>query len=150
MTALKCLVTGDIAEKLGYYKPAQIHAKFLPGLGEGGKMSASMPETAIFTTDSPDLAEKKVLGAFTGGGSTIKEHREKGGKPRVCSIFAYYFYLFEEDDNKLKELEKNCLSGTLICGECKAILSDRIKRFLVDFQLKREQSRDLLNHFLLK
>ncbi len=33
-------VTRDIAQKLGYYKPAQIHCRFLPGLGAGGKMSA--------------------------------------------------------------------------------------------------------------
>ena len=44
-------MTRDIAEKMGYYKPAQIHAKFLPGLGKGGKMSSSLPETAIFTKD---------------------------------------------------------------------------------------------------
>ncbi|OYT44102.1 tryptophan--tRNA ligase [Candidatus Bathyarchaeota archaeon ex4484_40] len=29
-------VTRDVAPKLGYYKPAQIHCKFLPGLGKGG------------------------------------------------------------------------------------------------------------------
>ena len=44
-------VTRDVAPKLGFYKPAQIHSKFLPGLGKGGKMSASQPETCIFTTD---------------------------------------------------------------------------------------------------
>jgi tryptophanyl-tRNA synthetase len=48
-------VTRDIAQKLGYYKPAQIHCRFLPGLGPGGKMSASEPETSIFTMDVPEL-----------------------------------------------------------------------------------------------
>lgn len=47
-------ITRDVAEKLGFYKPAQIHSKFLPGLSNSSKMSSSKPETAIFTTDEPD------------------------------------------------------------------------------------------------
>lgn len=143
-------VTRDIAEKLGYYKPAQMHAKFLPGLGKGGKMSASMPETAIFTTDPPELADKKVMEAFTGGQPTIREQREKGGNPNVCSIYAYYYFIFEEDDSKLVEIEGQCRSGTLICGDCKLKLAKRVKRFLVDFQEKRRKGRDKLEDYLLK
>jgi tryptophanyl-tRNA synthetase len=36
-------MTRDVAEKLGYYKPAQIHNKFLPGLQQGGKMVQASP-----------------------------------------------------------------------------------------------------------
>jgi tryptophanyl-tRNA synthetase len=143
-------MTRDIAEKLGYYKPAQIHAKFLPGLGQGGKMSASQPETAIFTTDPPELAEQKVMGAFTGGQATVREQREKGGDPTVCSVYAYYYFLFEEDDTRLIELENECRSGALICGDCKARLARVVSRFLVDFQRKREKARDRLEDFLIK
>lgn len=143
-------MTRDIAEKLGYYKPAQIHAKFLPGLGQGGKMSASQPETAIFTTDPPELAEQKVMGAFTGGQATVREQREKGGDPTVCSVYAYYYFLFEEDDARLIELENECRSGALVCGDCKARLAKNISRFLVDFQRKREKARDRLEDFLIK
>jgi tryptophanyl-tRNA synthetase len=32
-------MTRDISERMGYYKPAQIHSKFLPGIGISGKMS---------------------------------------------------------------------------------------------------------------
>jgi tryptophanyl-tRNA synthetase len=142
-------MTRDIAEKLGYYKPAQIHAKFLPGLGQGGKMSASQPETAIFTIDSPEVAEKKVMGAFTGGQPTIREQREKGGDPSICNIYAYYYFLFEEDDAKLVELENDCRSGALVCGDCKARLARIVSRFLVDFQEKREKAKDVLQDFLL-
>ncbi len=143
-------MTRDIAEKLGYYKPAQIHAKFLPGLGQGGKMSASQPETAIFTTDPPEVAEQKVMGAFTGGQPTVREQREKGGDPTVCSVYAYYFFLFEEDDARLIELENECRSGAIVCGDCKARLAKNISRFLVNFQRKREKARDRLEDFLIK
>jgi tryptophanyl-tRNA synthetase len=143
-------MTRDIAERLGFYKPAQIHAKFLPGLGKEGKMSASMPETAVFTIDPPDLAEKKIMGAFTGGRPTVKEQNEMGGDPSVCGIYAYYFFLFEDDDGKMIRLENDCRSGSLICGDCKARLARVVRRFLVDFQKKRERARGLLVDFLIK
>ena len=143
-------VTRDIAPKLGYYKPAQIHCKFLPGLGKGGKMSASLPETSIFTTDSPEVAEKKIRNAFTGGKPTIKEQKMHGGDPSICSVYSYFYYLFEEDDDKILRLKDKCRSGEIICGECKVILADRVKKFLVEHQRKREKAKDLLNDFLLK
>ena len=143
-------MTRDIAEKMGYYKPAQIHAKFLPGLGKGGKMSSSMPETAIFTKDPPEVAEKKVMSAFTGGQATAKEQREKGGDPTICSIYAYAYFLFEDDDAKLIGLENECRSGALACGDCKARLAKVISRFLVGFQAKREKAKDVLLDYIIK
>ena len=143
-------MTRDIAERLGFYKPAQMHAKFLPGLGRGGKMSASMPETAIFTIDPPEEAAKKIMNAFTGGRPTAKEQRALGGDPSICTVYAYYYHLFEEDDGRLAELERECRSGDIICGDCKARLAEVVKRFLVDFQKKREKARDKLDQFLLK
>ncbi|MHA1556148.1 MAG: tryptophan--tRNA ligase, partial [Candidatus Heimdallarchaeota archaeon] len=74
-------ITRDVAPKLGYYKPAAIHCKFFPGLAEGGKMSASQPETCIFTTDTPKQAKKKVMSAYSGGRATVEEQRKLGGEP---------------------------------------------------------------------
>jgi tryptophanyl-tRNA synthetase len=143
-------MTRDIAEHLGFYKPAQMHAKFLPGLGRGGKMSASMPETAIFTIDPPEGAAQKIMNAYTGGRPTVREQRELGGDPSTCTVFAYYYYLFEEDDEKLERLEMECRSGDIICGECKERLAERVKSFLTDFQKKREKARDQLDQLFLK
>jgi tryptophanyl-tRNA synthetase len=140
----------DVAPKLGYYKPAQIHCKFIPGLGKGGKMSASEPETCIFTTDSQEEAEKKIMNAFTGGGATIKEQREKGGKPEICSVYQYYYFLFEEDDKKIKEIFEDCKSGKRVCGECKAELAKRVKNFLAEHQKKREKAKNLVEKFMLR
>lgn len=143
-------ITRDIAEKMGYYKPAQIHAKFLPGLAEGGKMSASQPDTAIFTTDPPKKAAKKVMKAFTGGRDTVEEQREKGGIPEICNVYAYYYFMFEEDDAALVERELKCKNGEILCGECKKTLAKRIEVFLEDFQEKREAAREVLDQFLIK
>ncbi|MFQ5999509.1 MAG: tryptophan--tRNA ligase [Candidatus Bathyarchaeia archaeon] len=143
-------VTRDIASKLGYYKPAQIHCRFLPGLGKGGKMSASLPETCIFTVDPPEVAEKKIWNAFTGGRPTEMEQRKYGGDPSICTIYYYFYYLFEENDKKMEKLENECRSGKIICGECKAILAERVKKFLREHQRKREKARDVVDDFFFE
>ncbi len=143
-------VTRDIAPKLGYYKPAQIHCRFLPGLSKGGKMSASLPETCIFTVDTPEAAEKKIWNAFTGGKPTVKEQRLYGGDPTICPIYYYYYYLFEEDDKKLAEIKERCMSGSLLCGECKITLTERVQRFLKEHQRRREKAKNLLDKFLME
>ncbi len=140
-------VTRDVAPKLGYYKPAQIHCRFVPGLGRGGKMSASMPETSIFTVDPPELAEKKVLGAFTGGRATIEEQKRLGANPDICSVFAYDYFLFM-NDKEIEDLRFNCKAGNIMCGECKQILAERVKRFLIEHQEKRERAKDHFEEYL--
>jgi tryptophanyl-tRNA synthetase len=143
-------ITRDIAQKLGYYKPAQIHCRFVPGLGKGGKMSASEPETCIFTIDTPEDVKSKVWNAFTGGKPTVKEQRKTGGDPYICTIFQYFLYLFEEDDKKIAELDKNCRAGEVICGDCKAILTERVNKFLKEHQRKREKAKKEIQNFFLK
>jgi len=142
-------ITRDIAPKLGYYKPAQIHCRFVPGLGKGGKMSASEPETCIFTTDTPEVIKKKIWNAFTGGKPTIKEQRKLGGEPDLCSIYQYFLYLFEESDEKLAQLVKECKAGEIMCGDCKTILTERVTKFLLDHQTKREKAKDIAEKFCI-
>lgn len=143
-------VTRDVAQKLGYYKPAQIHCRFLPGLGVGGKMSASEPETSIFTTDPPDVVKKKIWNAFTGGKATIAEQKKTGGAPDICTIYQYFIYLFESEDEKLNERERKCKEGKITCGECKGDLTERVNSFLTEHQKKREKAKDVLEKFHVK
>jgi len=143
-------ITRDVAPKLGYYKPAQIHCRFLPGLGVGGKMSASEPETSIFTVDSPEVVKKKIWNAFTGGKATVEEQKKLGASPDICSVFQYFYYLFEEDDKKLVERERRCRNGEILCGECKSELTERVNKFLAEHQKKREKARDVVEKFRIK
>jgi tryptophanyl-tRNA synthetase len=111
-------------------------------------MSASQPETCVFLVDPPQEAEKKIMNAFTGGQPTAEEQRRLGGNPEICSIYQYYAFLFEEDDEKLKEIWENCRNGTALCGDCKLRLAERVARFLEKHQEHREKLRDSVEDFL--
>jgi len=143
-------ITRDIAAKMGYYKPAQIHNRFVPGLGVGGKMSASEPETAIFTTDPPEQVKKKIWNAFTGGKGTIAEQKKLGADPEVCTVFQYFLYLFEEDDKKLEERNRRCKAGEVMCGDCKKELAEKVNKFLGEHQKKRLKAKDRIDEFHIK
>ncbi|MEM3004789.1 MAG: tryptophan--tRNA ligase [Candidatus Bathyarchaeia archaeon] len=138
-------IARDAAPKLNYHKPAQIHCKFLPGLGKGGKMSSSMPETCIFTTDPPKLAEKKIMNAYTGGRATVEEQRKHGANPYICPIYYYERFLFEPDDKRLAEIERTCKSGELLCGEHKTQLAPKVAKFLKEHQERREKAKDVVS-----
>ena len=143
-------IARDVLPKLGCYKPAAIHSKFVPGLGAGIKMSASEPQSCIFTTDTEEEIEKKIMNAFTGGGATVEEQKKKGGKPEICSVYQYYYFLFEKDDEKLKEIYESCKSGKRVCGHCKQILAERVKQFVAEHQKRRKEAEKLIEKFMLK
>jgi tryptophanyl-tRNA synthetase len=140
-------MTRDVAERLGYHKPAQIHSKFLPGLGISGKMSSSKPETALFTTDDPEVIDKKVSSAFTGGQATVALQRKLGGNATGCPVFWYLRYLFDTERESDERLLK-CKSGNLLCGECKSDLAKDSKSFIVNFKKRRESAKDIIKEFM--
>jgi tryptophanyl-tRNA synthetase len=140
-------MTRDVAERMGYHKPAQIHSKFLPGLGISGKMSSSKPETALFTIDEPETVEKKVSSAFTGGQATVALQRKLGGNPTGCPVFWYLRYFFDKERQSGERLLK-CRSGNLLCGECKSDLAKESKSFILEFKKRRESAKDVINEFM--
>jgi tryptophanyl-tRNA synthetase len=87
---------------------------------------------------------------FTGGRDTVEEQRKLGGRHDLCNVYAYYYFLFEEDDGKLLALANECRTGSLVCGECKARLAKNVGRFIAEFQEKREKARDNLEDYLIK
>jgi len=140
-------LTRDIAEKIGFYKPAQIHSKFLPSLQTTGKMSSSNPETALFTTDEPKIIEEKVSNAFTGGQPTTALQKKLGGNPGICSVFSYLKFLFDTS-RESNQRELKCRSGNLLCGECKHDLSNHSTTFISMFQERRQKAKDLVPEYM--
>lgn len=135
----------DIAESLGFYKTAAIHSKlFVPLTGLEGKMSSSVPQSAILLSDDEKTVRDKVMKhAFSGGGGSLKEHRERGGNPDVDVAFQWLKMFFEEDDRKLNELESGYRSGSVTTGEMKEHLIKKLTAFLEQHRKQRKSSASL-------
>ncbi len=126
-----------------FYSPAATYHRLMTGL-TGGKMSSSVPESAIFLTDSPDEARKKVMRAKTGGGVTLEEHRKYGGNPDICTVYELFVYHLVDDDSYLKEIHESCKKGERVCGPCKKEAAEIIYNWLKDFHEKREQAKEMV------
>ena len=144
-------VTRHVLPKLGHYKPSSIQCIFLPPLsGVDGKMSASNESSAVYTTDSIEVAAKKIRKyAFSGGRATLEEHRKLGGNPDVDVSYQWLRMLFEPDDKKLQKIHDDYKSGKLLSGELKEILIEKVSVFLKDHQKKRELAKKNIDKFLL-
>ena len=120
-------MTRDIAPRLGWLKPALIHSKFFPALQgkmskDGGKMSASNPNSAIFLTDTDKQIKDKInKHAFSGGGATKEEQWELGGNVEV-DVPIQWLAFFLEDDAEYARIKADYAAGRMMTGEVKKIL----------------------------
>jgi tryptophanyl-tRNA synthetase len=136
-------VTRDLAESLGYPKPALLHSQMAPGLLGDKVMSTTgdSKENALFLNDPPKEAERKLRKAFTGGRASVEEQRRLGATPEICSIWALWRTKFAPDPSEFAQITDDCRSGTLLCGECKGRLIERVGPFLAGHQAAREKAR---------
>jgi tryptophanyl-tRNA synthetase len=144
-------LTRDIAEHkdFNFEKPAAIHAKFIPSLHGGAKMSSSK-EGSIFLSDNEKEVENKIKKyAFSGGQPTIEEHRKKGGNPDIDVSFQYLKLFFEPDDRRLEQIYKDYKHGYLLTGELKQMLIEKVNDFLKKHQAEKEKARKKLDKFIL-
>lgn len=143
-------IARDVLPRLGYLKPASIMSIFIPPLsGVDGKMSSSDPNNAIFVTDSESVVRKKINKyAFSGGRTSVEEHRKLGGNPDIDVSFQWLKIMFEPDDAKLKKIHDDYISGSLLSGEMKFLLIERVNAFLKRHQELRERGKDILHEFL--
>jgi len=143
-------LTRDVAEGIGFPKPATILCRFLPALTAGAKMSASETDTLVATTDTPDVVKKKIMRyAFSGGRANLEEHRKYGGNPDIDIAYQWLTF-FEEDDAKLKKIHDDYKSGKLLSGELKMILVDKLNAFLKKHQAAREKAKKSVEKFMLR
>ena len=139
----------DIAESLGYYKAAQIHSKFLPPLtGPEGKMSSSIPESAIYLSDDPKTVERKIMKyAFSGGQPTIELQRKLGANLDIDVPYQWLYYFFEEDDERIRKIGEEYKSGKMLTGEIKQILVEKLNNFLEKHRERREKAKEMVKDF---
>ncbi|VDN99493.1 unnamed protein product [Rodentolepis nana] len=143
-------MTRDVAPRLGLPKPSLIFSVFFPALqGSSTKMSASDPNSSIFLTDTPKQIKTKINKyAFSGGGATIEEHRQKGGN---CDVDVSYQYLrfFLEDDEKLEKIRKDYTAGELLTGDLKKELITLLTNIVTEHQKRRAAiTEEELNEFM--
>ncbi|PNX47225.1 MAG: tryptophan--tRNA ligase [Thermoplasmata archaeon M11B2D] len=131
----------------GFLQPSSTYHRFITGL-TGEKMSSSKPESAIFLTDTPLDAKKKIMNAKTGGAVTLEEQKKTGGKPDECMIYELFLYHLVEDDNELKGIYESCKNGELMCGVCKKRAAEQMERLLHDLQEKRKKATEEIQEVL--
>ncbi|ORZ40876.1 hypothetical protein BCR44DRAFT_34783 [Catenaria anguillulae PL171] len=136
-------LTRDVAHKLGYPKPALIHAKFFPALqGSQSKMSASVDTSAIFMSDTAKKIKDKINKyAFSGGQDTVELHRELGGDPDVDVAFQYLTF-FLDDDEELERIRATYKTGELLTGHLKARCIEVLQHLCGEFQQRKAEVTD--------
>jgi len=136
-------LTRDSAPKLGYLKPALIHAKFFPALqGAKSKMSSSDENSAIFVTDTPKQIHEKIMKyAFSGGRQTLEEHRRLGANLEVDVAFQWLTF-FEMDDQRLEVVRKEYGEGRMSTSEAKKRLIETLQPIVALHQKMRSKVTD--------
>ena len=135
-------MTRDVAPKLKELKPALLHSKFFPSLkGVNAKMSASDEDSAIYLSDTPNQIKKKVNKSFSGGKSTVEEHRKEGGNLDIDIPYQYLTF-FMEDDKKLEEIASKYSSGEMLSGEIKKVLIELLQGVVAEHAEARAKVTD--------
>ncbi len=143
-------VARDVAGKLGYYKPAIVHSKFLPGLNGDSKMSSSDRSNTIYLTDSEEEVKRKIGRALTGQQATAELQKKYGGDPERCVVCQYYKYFFEPNDKKLHEIFESERNGTMLAGEHKAHLANTVNTYLKKHRQRRERAMENIEKCIVR
>jgi tryptophanyl-tRNA synthetase len=133
----------EIAQKIGFKKPATIQSRFLPSLEHAhDKASSTGNKEVIFMSDSKDTVMRKIREkAFSGGGVTKQEHMEKGANLSVDVAYHYLLY-FLEDDAELKHLAIEYRSGRMMTSEIKKKATEVVWEILHEHQEARRLITD--------
>jgi len=144
-------LTRDIAKKFKKYNfilPAATYHKLMRGLDGSEKMSKRNPMSYFTLNEDPNSIKKKIMNAFTGGRHTAQEQRKLGGQPHICNIYELYKFHFIQDDKELEKIYKQCISGEILCGECKKRAVEIILKFVEEHNKKKERYIDIARDIL--
>ena len=131
---------------MGLLAPSSTYHRFAVGM-TGDKMSSSKPKTTLFLSDDVVTAEKKIKKSFSGGQTTIEEHRRLGGDPDKDVAYQYMMYFFEEDDKFLEEINQGYRAGKILAGEMKQMCIERATGWLSNLSEKRDETAHMIDRF---
>ena len=147
-------LTRDLASKyndeFGFISPSAIYHRLMLSLNGEEKMSKRTEASLLTLDDSPPVASKKVMSAFTGGRTTVEEQRRLGANADICPIYDLYRFHFALDDEHVKRVYYECTKGIRLCGECKQEVNSLVKKFLVEHHRKRDLMMKDATELLLK
>ena len=141
----------NIADRFGFMKPSALYLRPMrslttyddPATGSAVEvMTNAVPQGRIAYEDSSEDIRRKIGRAYTGGRRTLEEQRKLGGNPdpRVCSVSSLHAFHCTPDADAYAAIKERCLSGGLLCGECKAMAADK----LLEYLRRHGESRDNL------
>jgi tryptophanyl-tRNA synthetase len=110
-------------------KPQLSAAPRIMGLDGKQKMSKTRAANAIDLEDPPKVIEKKLKSAFT---DPLKLKLGDPGRPEICNIFT--IHKAASTPETVADIDRDCRSGALPCGECKMRLRDAIVKDLSPLQ----------------
>ena len=85
--------------------------------------------------------------AYSGGKSTLEQHRKLGGNLALDVSYQYLLY-FCEDDEKMRQVAHDYRSGKMLSGEIKGLMADYVTQIVQQHQEKRAQvTPEVLRHF---
>ena len=84
-----------------------------------------------------------MMNAFTGGRDTVEEQRRLGGRPDICRNYDLGKFFFITNEKDLQNLREECMSGQILCGECKLQMYERVIEFKNEHNSKKEKMFDL-------
>lgn len=122
--------------------PASIYHKFTPSLDGGFKMSKSKPASYLEIPMATNESTRRLKNALTGGRKTEEEQKRLGGVPEKCVIFELEKQHFIEDDARLDQIYRECVSGQLLCGEHKEKVCDFFTRYMTEFDKRFERAKN--------
>jgi tryptophanyl-tRNA synthetase len=116
-------------------KPKLTVTPRIMGLDGKAKMSKSRGNS-IDLFDPPDEVEKKLRGAFT---DPLKLRRGDPGRPEICNVFTMHTAL--SDPPTVNDVERDCRSGALGCGDCKKLLAKSMNAELAPIRSRADELR---------
>jgi tryptophanyl-tRNA synthetase len=116
-------------------KPVLSVTPRIMGLDGKSKMSTTRGNS-IGLFDPPAVIEKKLKGAFT---DPDKLRKGDPGRPEICNVFTMHTAL--SASTAVADIDRDCRSGALGCGDCKLRLKDAMVRALEPVQARGAELR---------
>ncbi|MCX6769871.1 MAG: tryptophan--tRNA ligase, partial [Candidatus Micrarchaeota archaeon] len=135
-------LTRDLAFKERLILPSSTCHLTLRNLKGETKMSKRDPSSMLSLSDSPKVAEKKLMSAFTGGRATAEEQKKFGGSVEKDVLYELMKYHFCESDSLLEEMRADMETRKLLTGEYKK----KYVPYIVDWLKAHQEKKASLVH----